>query len=231
MRENSVFKERILEYLESKGVDKAQFYRDTGVSNGVLSQSSGLSEANLLRFLNFYTDVNSEWFFTGEGQMIKRDFRNPQTTVYNLRTDVAIDSQVIPLFDIEATAGLVELFRNSGDVKPIDTIRIPGLPKCDGSVYVTGDSMYPLLKSGDIVAYKEINDIENNIYWGEMYLISVDFEGEEFISVKYIQKSELGEGYIKLVSQNVHHQSKDIPLTKVRALALIKATIRINSMG
>ena len=43
----------------------------------------------------------------------------------------------------------------------LDYISIPRLPKCDGAVYVTGDSMYPLLKSGDIVLYKEVSDIKN----------------------------------------------------------------------
>ncbi|MDB0600070.1 hypothetical protein PL373_02640 [Tenacibaculum maritimum] len=64
-----------------------------------------------------------------------------------------------------------------------------------------------------------------------MYLISVEVAGEEYISVKYIQKSEKGEQYIKLVSQNQHHQPKNVKLNKVRAMALVKASVRINSMG
>ena len=91
--------------------------------------------------------------------------------------------------------------------------------------------MYPLLKSGDIVAYKQIYDFYSEIFWGEMYLISVEVADEEFISVKYIQKSEKGEDYIKLVSQNKHHQPKDIKMSKIRAMALVKASVRMNSMG
>ena len=49
--------------------------------------------------------------------------------------------------------------------------------------------MYPLLKSGDIVLYKQLNDI-NDIFWGDMYLLSIDIDGEEYVTVKYIQKSE-----------------------------------------
>jgi hypothetical protein len=68
-REMSIFKKRIIEYLDSKGVKKSTFYKDTGVANGVLSQKSGLSEDNILRFLSFYKDVNPTWFFTGRGEM------------------------------------------------------------------------------------------------------------------------------------------------------------------
>ena len=97
-------------------------------------------------------------------------------------------------------------------------------------MFVTGDSMYPLLKSGDIVIYKQVYNIEEGIFWGEMYLISVDIDGEEYISVKYIQKSDQGDDYIKLVSQNGHHQPKDIRKDRIRAIAMIKASVRINAM-
>ena len=96
---------------------------------------------------------------------------------------------------------------------------------CDGAIYVVGDSMYPLLKSGDIVLYKQLNDI-NDIFWGDMYLLSIDIDGEEYITVKYIQKSDK-EGCVRLVSQNVHHADKDVEISRIRALAFVKASIRM----
>jgi hypothetical protein len=62
-----------------------------------------------------------------------------------------------------------------------------------------------------------------------MYLISIDVDGEEYITVKFIQKSEQ-EGSIKLVSQNQHHQPRDIEISRIKALAFIKASIRMNAM-
>ena len=53
------------------------------------------------------------------------------------------------------------------------------IPKCDGGLRIVGDSMYPLLKSGDIVFYKQVHDIMHSIIWGEMYLISFDIDGDE----------------------------------------------------
>jgi phage repressor protein C with HTH and peptisase S24 domain len=122
----------------------------------------------------------------------------------------------------------VPLFEDNASNKPSNYIHIPNLPKCDGAIYVAGDSMYPLLKSGDIVLYKQLND-PSNIFWGDMYLLSLDLEGEEYITVKYIQKSDR-EGYVKLVSQNPHHADKEIPIERIRALALVKASIRMNSI-
>lgn len=75
MREKSIIKKRILQYLESKGISKYEFYQKTGVSNGVLSQKSGMSEENTLRFLSYYEDVNPEWLLIGKGDMLKAEER------------------------------------------------------------------------------------------------------------------------------------------------------------
>lgn len=88
--------------------------------------------------------------------------------------------------------------------------------------------MYPLLKSGDIVLYKQLHDLED-IFWGDMYLLSIDLDGEEYVTVKYVQRSER-KGYIRLVSQNQYHADKDIEMSRIRAIALVKASIRMNSM-
>lgn len=222
-------KEKIVQYLEKKGISKNKFYTTTGLSVGFLDSGSSLGVDKLRKIIDNYPDFNPDWLLTGTGSMLRTE--DPAAQVYKLRTDINVADQQIPLYNIEAAAGLVDLFQNHGKTNVIDTIKIPNLPKCDGAVFVTGDSMYPLLKSGDIVAYKEIHDFENDIFWGEMYLISVEVAGEEWISVKYLQKSEKGEQYIKLVSQNQNHQPKDVKLSKIRALALVKASIRINSMS
>lgn len=179
--------------------------------------------------------ISVEWLLTGKGSRIKEEliqFSNEPGEIYTLKTDRVLKEQSIPLYDLEASAGVVELFNNKNGLnKPIDYISIPNLPKCDGAIYVTGDSMYPLLKSGDIIMYKELENSIDNIFFGEMYLVSINLDGDEFVTVKWIHKSDQGDEFIKIVSQNSHHQSKDIHLSNIKALALIKASIRINSMS
>ena len=62
-----------------------------------------------------------------------------------------------------------------------------------------------------------------------MYLLSIDLDGEEYVTVKYVQRSDKA-GYVRLVSQNQHHADKDIEMGRIRAIALVKASIRMNSM-
>ncbi|MCR4030713.1 MULTISPECIES: helix-turn-helix transcriptional regulator [Flavobacterium] len=222
--------ERVREYLDYKGITKYKFCNDLGFSNKFLDNSSNMGTDKACKILHYYPDLNSEWLLTGNGSMIKEEntsvviMNNDRKTVDSLHVN-----QEIPLYDLEAVAGLRELFSSGEPQRILDTIKIPNLPKCDGAISVTGDSMYPLLKSGDIILYKE-TEFEN-IFFGEMYLLSVKLnDWEEYITVKYVQKSDQGQEYVKLVSQNSHHQPKDIHVSKISALALIKASIRINTM-
>lgn len=205
-----------------------QLAQRLGIGKAALSMietgKSGLSTRNkniLVQDLN----VNPDWLETGLGNMFNAE---PNFTPFKLRSDNTLPMQSVPLYSIEGTAGLVPLFADQAANKPINYIHIPNLPKCDGAIYIVGDSMYPLLKSGDIVLYKQLQDI-NNIFWGDMYLLSIDIDGEEYITVKYIQKSER-DGYVKLVSQNPHHADKEIEVERIRAIALVKASIRMNSI-
>lgn len=70
MRDISIFKERILQYIECKAITKYECYKNTGITNGVLSQKNGFSEENILRFFSYYKDLNPVWFITGEGDML-----------------------------------------------------------------------------------------------------------------------------------------------------------------
>ena len=185
----------------------------------------------LNKIIQTFGSINANWLITGSGEMfIRSDGGNKEIKITPLlrADDKHEESQCVPLYNIEAPTSLADLFSNSHQ-HIIDHIRIPNLPTCDGAVHITGDSMYPLLKSGDIVLYRQMHDIANDIFWGEMYLISVEVGGEEFIAVRYIQKSEVSD-HVKLVSYNEHHQPKDVHQKKIRALALVKASIRINSM-
>ena len=137
------------------------------------------------------------------------------------------DTQVVYLYDFEATAGLKALFANNKQ-NIIDTIKIPNLPKCDGAIRIVGDSMYPLLKSGDIILYKQQSPDMNNLLYGEMYLLSYDIDGEDYIVVKYIRKSEKGEPFVTLGSENPAYAARDIDFRRITALALVKASVRIN---
>ncbi|MFI3258614.1 MAG: helix-turn-helix domain-containing protein [Rikenellaceae bacterium] len=220
--------ERFRQIRKKMGMTQDQLAKRLGVGKAALSMietgKAGLSSRNLNIMVQEF-GVNPEWVETGVGEMFNSE---PNLNKFTLRTDSNMRLQSVPLYSIEGTAGLVPLFTNAEASKPINYIHIPNLPKCDGAINIVGDSMYPLLKSGDIVLYKQVADV-TDIFWGDMYLISIDIDGEEFISVKYIQKHD-DPNYVWLVSQNQHYAKKEIDRSRIRALALVKASIRMNAV-
>lgn len=220
--------ERFREIRKSLGMTQDQLSQRLGIGKAALSMietgKAGLSSRNLNILVQEF-NVNAEWVETGKGQMFTAE---PNLNRFMLRTDSSIPLQSVPLYSIEGTAGIVPLFTNPEASEPVNYIHIPNLPKCDGAIHIVGDSMYPLLKSGDIVLYKQVSDM-SDIFWGDMYLLSIEVDGEEYVTVKYIQRSD-DEEKVKLVSQNPHHADKEIAKCRIRALALVKASIRMNSI-
>ena len=206
-----------------------QLAQRLGVGKAALSMietgKAGLSTRNKNIFVQEF-NVNPDWLETGKGKMFNAE---PNLTSYKHRTDRSLPMQSVPLYSIEGTAGLVPFFSDESKVEPVNHIHLPNLPKCDGAIYIVGDSMYPLLKSGDIVLYKQLSDVRD-VFWGDMYLLSIDMDGEEYITVKYVQKSDQ-EGCVRLVSQNQHHADKDVEISRIRAIALIKASVRMHTIG
>lgn len=225
-QEKSPIKQKILMFLANRGISEYKFYKETGITRGILAQNNGISEDNLARFLAYYKDVSPEWLLTGNGEMIKGTISVPKTAniqlINNTKPLVGEDS-IIPLYNLDVSAGLGALFASGGEL--LGNISVPNMPKCDGAVYVIGDSMYPLLKAGDIIAYKVVTDIQS-INFGEIYIIQLENEGDTSIVVKYVKRSDEGNDHIKLVSYNKEHDPKDIPVTWIKAIARVTLSIR-----
>lgn len=239
--------ERLDIFMKTKGLNDNKITLETGISNGIIGKArkrGSLSQDNISKILYSYPDLNANWLFTGEGEMLKDKqsynvekqddsvvVSEPALSVYNLKTDYFNqDRQMIPLYDYSATLGLMSVFHDNTNNVPLDYISIPNAPKCDGAIFVRGDSMYPILKSGDIICYKMIYEIQN-VRHGEIYLLDIDDGDDQYLTVKYIQPSEMGDKYLKLVSQNTHHAPKDEKVSNVRAIAIVKVSIRYNTIS
>lgn len=70
MQEKSPIKQRILQYIEYKGITQYEVYKNTGITRGILTQNNGISEENLSRFLEYYHEISIDWLLTGEGSML-----------------------------------------------------------------------------------------------------------------------------------------------------------------
>lgn len=227
-------KDRLLDLIGNfSNGNKSEFARMIGVSPQAINTWISRDTFDIETIYSKCVNISPEWLLTGKGPMLKSEREEPQVEVKPIHhprsTEKKEETQVVYLYDFEASAGLRALFDNNRQ-NIIDTIKIPNLPKCDGAIHIVGDSMYPLLKSGDIILYKQMPLDINNLLYGEMYLLSYDIDGDDYIVVKYIRKSEQGEPFVTLGSENPAHAPRDIDFRRITALALVKTSVRINCM-
>ncbi|WP_163400548.1 LexA family transcriptional regulator [Flavobacterium fluviatile] len=187
-----------------------------------------------LLFSKCENDIDINWLLTGNGYNINSANNIVAESVesYRKTKDAIYEIQRVPLFNLEATMGLVPLVDGNGidEEKVIDYISIPSMPSCDGAIYASGDSMYPLLKSGDMIAYKRIAVERAQIFFGEMYIVAVKLdEYSTMKTIKFVHQSELGDEYVRLVSHNQHHSPKDVKLSQIAAIGLVRASIRLHN--
>lgn len=136
--------------------------------------------------------------------------------------------QNIPLYELPVTARLSGLFEEPQNFQPIDYFAASTLPRCDGGLRINGDGLAPIVRSGDIVFYRQVNEIPGSILWGEMYLLSFEIDGDEYITVKYLYESGR-DGYIRLAGHEADPVN-EIALSRVKALGLVKATCRLHTL-
>ena len=148
-----------------------------GVARATLSNWCARNSIDFPLLLNKLHHVDYNWLLTGKGSPLHdpKSFDNGKIrgeveTIHNSKTTEAIDDRSVTLYDITAAANLRTLLSDKRQYA-LGKILIPSIPACDGAIFVNGDSMYPILKSGDIVGFKGINNFSNVIY-GEMYIVA-----------------------------------------------------------
>lgn len=198
-RDFSVLKQRILQYLDFKGITKYECYKNTGITNGVLSQPNGMSEDNLLKFLSYYSDISTDWLLAGCGSMLRDD---NQTKISKI---VPIESEFepIPIVDISVAAGYG--CENPDFIEVVETISLPynmlHRNKKYFCVKVRGESMSPTLLDCSYLILRLLDRSEwNEIKDNHVYVVS-DRSGRAY--VKRIKNRLREHGFIVCTSDNV----------------------------
>lgn len=212
MQEKSLIKQNILQYIEYLGISKYDFYKKSGITRGVLDQTSGISEENTTKFLAYAPEVNIDWLLTGKGKMISSEHSELKTKI----------SDGIPMVPIDALAGKQpgELVIHDYDIE--QRYFVPEFSKADFLIRVKGSSMYPKYSAGDILACLKI---EKNqfIQWNKAYVIDTS----QGIMVKRIIKGANPKHWV-LRSDNKDYQDIDVnPDEDVNHINLVLGVIRL----
>lgn len=63
-------KQNLKEYLNAMNISPAQFYRETGLSNGFLNQGDNISSNSVEIIISIYSNLNLSWLITKKGEML-----------------------------------------------------------------------------------------------------------------------------------------------------------------
>ena len=113
--------------------------------------------------------------------------------------------RVVPLYDLPVSAG-TGVFLDSDNYEPYEAEDIP--PEANFAVRVSGDSMEPLLKNGQVVFAQSVNTLEN----GEIGIFVLD--GQVFC--KKLMKNKKGTALISL-----NKKYDPIPVNEFNSLTVL----------
>lgn len=75
-------KQRILQFVDTLGISKRDFYAATGISRGTLESSTGITEDTITKVFATYPDLSPMWVVLGKGEMLNN--QNPGEKSCNL---------------------------------------------------------------------------------------------------------------------------------------------------
>lgn len=220
MEKISTIKGRILSFLDSVGIKKADFYQSTGLSDSNFKGRNRLSQPGgdmIVKILTSYPELSADWLLTGNGDMLKNTTTHEEVPAPQVSSDplpeINYEYKGAPYYNVDFIGGF-DLVLNDQTINPDYYINFapynkPGVVWCN----ITGHSMEPELNNGDFIAMKEMTSPIEYLPYGEIYGIVTD----DYRTVKRIRLSDR-KGYVRLIPTNKspEYAEQDIPIEMIR---------------
>lgn len=219
--------DRIKDYIDKKGISIAAFEKSIGMSNASFGKSlknnGAIGTDKLENILKVYPDINPTWLLTGKGSMLTEENEKEKEAI-PVSEGVSTDLKPIPLVTEKAAAG----FGNNSfaicedDVKDYYIIPKFRFSNVDFMIEVSGLSMYPHFKSGDVIACTILRDAKF-IQWNRCHVIATRDQG---ILVKRIMPGKQ-EGCYLIVSDNKDYPPFELPTSEITGIALVVGCVSL----
>ena len=232
MEKNLTIKDKILAFLQEKGIKKADFFEATGIQSSNFKGKNMSSQPGgdmLVKILTLYPDLSAEWLLRGKGEMLDLTFEptkeNGENFSREAEKNIAHPAQNpqegIPLIPFSAMAGALTGEQTAFEYE-CERYVVPAFKGADFLMQIKGTSMQPTYLSGDIVACQKVPMTSIFFQWNKPYVIDT----KQGPLVKRIKPGSDKE-HITLVSDNPDYDPFELPLEKVNAVALVVGLIRL----
>lgn len=210
--------QRIKKIAEYYSVSNRRFAETIGLPQTTISslfvRGSEPNVSIIKSILNVYTDISPEWLIIGNGEMLKSD----KPTVDAQPQQITNRNAIKYYPSVNGSMGGIE-FLDNPDESSFDII-LPGFSDCKFAINAFGDSMFPVIKSGQVVLLMEWE--ESFIDWGHIYLVITK---NGYRAIKYLKPSSQ-EGFVKCESENKESSPAfEVEVNDIHKLFLVKGWV------
>lgn len=205
--------------------DKRDFAAKLGISASMITEiSKGRSSVGTSTIQNivlvFY--VNANWLLTGRGPMLlPQDDTKEGTVQPAYRSPIAEESDGIPLIPIEAMAGALTTEQTVLNYE-CERYVVPAFKGADFLIRITGDSMTPTYRSGDLVACQRFPLSDVFFQWNKAYVLDT----KQGPLIKRIKPGSDND-HILIVSDNPDYEPFELSRSQFNGIALVRGLVRI----
>ena len=218
--------DRIRQYLDFKGISDYRFEKELSLSKGYINKAKNPTSDVLMKICGIYTDISPEWLVTGKGEMIKNAEREQKTIEISESAISETKRKGALIYDIDATCGLSGRDIEFTDEKVIGSIDAPEINPDSKIIFATGDSMLPLIASGDRVVIRKIESWDFFNY-GQVYLIITN----EYRLIKRVRRHPKdSDNLILLRSENPDYDDIDLPKREIIHLFIVENILSIKNI-
>lgn len=219
-------KEKIQQYIDFKGISVYRLEAEAGLSKGYWGKTKSISADIATKISRVYSDISTDWLLRDEGEMlINKERANkiisiPKEAISTNKRKGAL------IYDIDATCGFDGRDIEFVDEKVVGSIDAPEINPESKIIFATGDSMLPLITSGDRIVIRRIESWDYFNY-GQVYLIITN----EYRFIKRVRKHPKDEeNLILLHSENPEYDDIDLPKKEIIHLFIVENILAIKNI-
>lgn len=193
-------------YFSERGITQQSIANELHVSkayiNALFTGRTSIGKSTARKLSELY-GISESWLLTGEGAIAK------------------YDGNGIPEYDVEFSCGNAVMYTDSTAI--VGTLSMSEYANATAIVRATGNSMHPLISSGDKVIIKEVENWTENIIFGQIYGIETD---GDIRTIKRVRRSS-EEGIIILEPINKEeYDSTPIKAAHITRMWLVLGCIK-----
>jgi hypothetical protein len=119
--------ERILQFIDFKGISKYEFLKKTGLSNGFLDKNRAIGTDKCEKILGIYPEISPEWLLTGKGDMVRKAESALKIESFNNSRVIGSNVNSPGSYTNESSAELIEIIKKQQEQMDSLILIIKGL--------------------------------------------------------------------------------------------------------